>query len=263
MPRTIVVAGNWKMNSDRAAAAKLAAEIASVRGSQPAANKGFEVACIPPFPYLPVVGQALANSGVRLGAQDISPEGNGAFTGDVSGSMLIDCGCHYVIIGHSERREYHGEGEPLLGRKIARARGVGLTPIICVGEPLQVRQRGSQDGFVREQVLGLFAELAKETPVWDGFVVAYEPIWAIGTGEVATPGQAQAMCAMIRRVMTELHAPWAERPVLYGGSVKADNAAELIVEPDVDGFLVGGASLKAADFSEIIRKSGEFAAANA
>ncbi|MGE3854954.1 MAG: triose-phosphate isomerase [Planctomycetota bacterium] len=255
MPRTIVVAGNWKMNSDRASAAALAGEIATVRRSAPPADKGFEVACIPPFPYLHTVHAALADSGVRLGAQDIAPEGNGAYTGDVSGKMLADCGCHYVIVGHSERREYHGEGEPLLCRKVARAREAGLTPIICVGEPLQVRQRGSQESFVKEQVLGLFTDLAAETPVWTGFVVAYEPIWAIGTGEVATPAQAQAMCKMIRGVLAGLHAPWAERPVLYGGSVKADNAAELIVEPDVDGFLVGGASLKGPDFSEIIRKS--------
>jgi len=253
MARSMLVAGNWKMNGSRSMARELAAGVAAAARESRHANVG--VACIPPFPYLETVLDALGDSGVTLGAQDISPEANGAFTGEVSGAMLADFCCTYAIIGHSERREYHGEEAPLLRRKIDQARAIGLTPIICVGEPLPVRQRDGQQEFVRDQIDALLEELAggEGEAAFEDCVLAYEPIWAIGTGEVATPEQAQSMIADIRTRLTELRPSWSERPVLYGGSVKAGNAAELIAQPDLDGFLVGGASLDPTGFATIIQ----------
>ena len=251
MARVSLVAGNWKMNGTRDVARELARATASAFTEM--RHDGLEVACIPPFPLLSATNEALHGSAVALGGQDVSPEPSGAFTGDVSAAMLHDAGCRFVLVGHSERRQYHGEDTPVLVRKIQRAREVGLIPIICVGEPLPVRQRGAQLEFVAEQVQGLFADLAQPSAPFDEWVLAYEPIWAIGTGEVATPAQAQEMCLELRHLLRALRPAWSERTILYGGSVKGDNAAELASQPDVDGFLVGGASLKAADFAAIMR----------
>lgn len=247
------------MHGTLASARELAAGVAENGKPQPDFN--LSVSCVPPAPYLIAVREALGDSGVGLGAQDLSPEASGAFTGDVAASMLVDVGCTYVLIGHSERRQFHGEQTPVLKRKLARALEAGLHPICCVGEPLAVRQLGGEEAYVEDQVVSLLrdflkpvdgAELAKPlTPQTISF--AYEPIWAIGTGEVATPDQAQTMCAHFRRVLVDLGGDaWRDAVIQYGGSIKPDNAFELAKQADVDGMLVGGASQKADSFCEII-----------
>lgn len=254
--RPFFVAGNWKMNLRLESARGLASGICD--GYTP--QEDFWCAVMPPFPYLPAVAEALGNGPVALGAQDCAPEGDGAHTGDISAEMLTDVGCKYVILGHSERRQHHGEQSPLLQKKMERARLAGLTPVICVGEPLPVRSRGAHKDYVADQLVSLLRDLAEAEPEgsrYADFVVAYEPIWAIGTGEVATPEQAQEMAAQIRGDLTTLGTDWADTVILYGGSVKPGNAQELASQPDVDGFLVGGASLKTDDFLSIITNARE------
>jgi triosephosphate isomerase (TIM) len=204
----------------------------------------------PPFPYLAEVALAFAGSELRWGAQDCSVHEQGAYTGEVSAAMLAEFGCRYAIVGHSERRQYHHEGDQLVADKAKAVLAKGVTPIVCVGESLSQREAGETDAVVKRQLSAVIHTLAHCA---GEMVVAYEPVWAIGTGRTATPEQAQAVHALLR---AQLHAatPHADQMrILYGGSVKADNAAALFAQPDIDGGLIGGASLKASDFIAICR----------
>ena len=248
MARKTFVAGNWKMNLDSASAVALAKALVEKFGSLTAVD----VAVCPPLVYLPAVAAALKGSSIALGAQDLFYENNGAFTGEISAAMLLDVGCSYVIVGHSERRHVIGEGDELINRKLLKALSSGLKPILCVGELLSERQAGQTREVVDRQVrLGLegvsAADMAKAT-------IAYEPVWAIGTGVNATPQQAQEMHAAVRRLLGTLYGAGVAQAtrIQYGGSVKASNARELLSCPDVDGALVGGASLKADEFAGIV-----------
>jgi triosephosphate isomerase len=249
--RTPFVAGNWKMNTDRASAVKLAAEVASACADLAGA---VDVAVCPPFVYLDAVGAALrgAASAVMLGAQDAYFEPSGAFTGEVSTSMLRDVGARCVIVGHSERRHVIGETDALTARKVRAVLDAGLSCILCVGETMEERKAGRLDEVnlrqTRTAVEGLSAEqIARLT-------IAYEPVWAIGTGLTATPADAQEAHAKIRAALALMHGETGRAVrILYGGSMKPDNAKELMAQPDVDGGLIGGASLKAADFMAIVR----------
>ena len=243
MRRKLVV-GNWKMQGSRAANEPLLAAIAQSRPF------GCDVAVCPPFPYLAEVALAFAGSDLRWGAQDCSVHEQGAFTGEVSAAMLVEFGCRYAIVGHSERRQYHDESDQLVADKAKAALARGVTPIVCVGESLAQREAGETDAVVKRQLSAVIHTLAHCA---GEMVVAYEPVWAIGTGRTATPEQAQAVHALLR---AQLHAatPHADQmKILYGGSVKAENAATLFAQPDIDGGLIGGASLKANDFIAICR----------
>jgi triosephosphate isomerase len=246
MPRTPIVAGNWKMNLDRAAARELTGMVAARRGEA----AGVELVLCPPAVYVEAVGTTLAGAktDVALGAQNMLDKPSGAFTGEVSPPMLVDLGCRYVILGHSERRTLFGETDATVNAKTKAALAAGLTPIVCVGETLEEREAGRTDAVVTTQVKGSLAGLSA-TDI-EKIVVAYEPVWAIGTGKVATPRQAQEVHALIRGLLAGLTSPdtAAKVRIQYGGSVKPDNAAALAVQPDIDGALVGGASLKADDF---------------
>ena len=243
MRRKLVI-GNWKMQGSRAANEPLLAAIAQSRPF------GCDVAVCPPFPYLAEVALAFAGSDLRWGAQDCSVHEQGAFTGEVSAAMLAEFGCRYAIVGHSERRQYHDESDQLVADKAKAALARGVTPIVCVGESLAQREAGETDAVVKRQLSAVIHTLAHCA---GEMVVAYEPVWAIGTGRTATPEQAQAVHALLR---AQLHAatPHADQmKILYGGSVKAENAATLFAQPDIDGGLIGGASLKANDFIAICR----------
>ena len=214
---------------------------------------GCDVAVCAPFPYLAETALAFAGSDLRWGAQDCSMHEQGAYTGEVSAAMLAEFGCRYAIVGHSERRQYHHESDQLVADKAKAALAKGVTPIVCVGESLAQREAGETDAVVKRQLSAVIHTLAHCA---GEMVVAYEPVWAIGTGRTATPEQAQAVHALLR---AQLHAatPHADRmKILYGGSVKADNAAALFAQPDIDGGLIGGASLKASDFIAICRAAG-------
>ena len=254
MPRTKIVAGNWKMNLDRAKAKELTAAVAARRGE---AAKVELVLC-PPALYVETVGSALANakSTVGLGAQNMHDKASGAFTGEVAPPMLVDLGCQYVILGHSERRTLFGETDAAVNVKTKAALAAGLVPIVCVGETLEEREAGKTAAVVTGQVQGSLAGLSAAD--LEKVVVAYEPVWAIGTGKVATPEQAQEVHALIRRLLAGLSSPEvaARVRIQYGGSVKPDNAADLARQPDIDGALVGGASLKADDFLGIAKAFG-------
>jgi triosephosphate isomerase len=251
MSRTKIVAGNWKMNLDRAKARELTAAIAARRGEAAAVDL---VLC-PPALYAETVGTALAaaTSDVALGGQNMHDKPSGAFTGEVAPPMLVDLGCRYVILGHSERRTLFGETDATVNAKTKAALAAGLTPIVCVGETLEEREGNRTEAVVTTQVTGSLAGLAPAE--LEQVVVAYEPVWAIGTGKVATPQQAQEVHALIRSRLAELSsaAVAAKVRIQYGGSVKPDNAADLAAQPDIDGALVGGASLKADDFLGIAK----------
>lgn len=245
MRRKLVV-GNWKMNGSLAANAAL---LKGVAEGFAAANA--DCAVCAPAPYLAQCRQALSGTPVAWGAQDVSRHAGGAYTGEVSAAMLADFACRFVIVGHSERRAYHGESNELVAEKAMAALKAGLTPIVCVGETLEQREAGRTGEIVSAQlqaVLALLdgADLAK-------IVVAYEPVWAIGTGKTATPEMAQEVHAQLRMQLKEKNAEaGASVQILYGGSMKPDNARELMAQPDIDGGLIGGASLKAADFLAIV-----------
>jgi triosephosphate isomerase len=244
MARRKLVVGNWKMNGTRAANAEL---LAALKAAGPFAA---EVAVCAPFPYLADTALALQGDAIGWGAQDCSAHDSGAYTGEVSAAMLAEFGCRWVIVGHSERRALHGESDGLVADKAKAALAHKLTPIVCVGETLAEREAGQTDAVVKRQLSAVIHTLAHCVPQ---IVVAYEPVWAIGTGKTATAAQAQAVHALLR---AQLHAATersSQMRILYGGSVKADNAAELFAQPDVDGGLIGGASLKAADFAAICR----------
>lgn len=245
--RRPIVAGNWKMHGSRAANAAL---LEGVLAGWPEGAEAEAIVC-PPFVYLQDAVRTLRDSGIRVGAQNVCAEPQGAFTGEVSAAMLADCGCSYVIVGHSERRAMFGDTEQLVARKFAAAQAHGLLPILCVGEQLAERDAGETHRVVAHQldaVLDLVGAAALGAAV-----VAYEPVWAIGTGRNATPDQAQDVHAFIRARIGRRDAKIASSVrILYGGSVKASNAAELFAMPDVDGGLVGGASLKSEEFLSIV-----------
>lgn len=245
MGRKKLIAGNWKMNGSLAANAALIGELLAGIG-QPACD----VAVCVPAVYLAQVQLLLAGQGgIALGAQDVSQHESGAYTGDVSAAMLKELGARYVIVGHSERRQYQGETDAQVGVKAQRALAAGLTPIVCLGETLREREQGETESVVSRQ-LSAVIQLNGERLA--DLVVAYEPVWAIGTGRTATPEQAQTVHAALRALLAAADLQAAGVRILYGGSMNAGNAAELLAQPDIDGGLIGGASLKARDFLKII-----------
>ncbi len=245
--RRKLVAGNWKMHGNHRANAELLAGIIGVRPF------GCDVAVCVPYPYLSETAVALAGSDLRWGAQDCSAHEQGAYTGEVSAAMLAEFGCRYVIVGHSERRQYHAETDQLVADKAKAALACGITPIVCVGETLAQREAGQTEAVVKRQLSAVIHALGHCA---GEMVVAYEPVWAIGTGRVATPEQAQSVHALLRAQLSAATAHAADMKILYGGSMKPDNAVSLLSQPDIDGGLIGGASLKAADFAAICRAAG-------
>ena len=239
-----LIAGNWKMNGSLAANEAL---VKSVLAGLPAS--ACHVALCVPAIYLAQVGALLATSRVDLGTQDVSGHAEGAFTGEVSARMLRELGTRYVIVGHSERRQYHGETDTVVAEKAKQALAAGITPIVCVGETLAQRESGGAEEVVKRQ---LAAVIHTNGHCISEIVVAYEPVWAIGTGKTASPEQAQQMHAVLRAQLKAATAQPTRIKILYGGSMNAANAAQLLGQPDIDGGLVGGASLKAADFLAII-----------
>ena len=245
--RKKLVVGNWKMVGSRPVNAELLAGILAARPF------GGDVAVCPPFVYLSETAATLAGSDIRWGAQDCSAHEQGAYTGEVSAAMLADLGCRYAIVGHSERRAYHAENDALVADKAQAALARGVTPIVCVGETLAQREAGETEAVVKRQLSVVIHKLAHCA---GEIVVAYEPVWAIGTGRTATPEQAQQVHALLRAQLNAATGHGAQMKILYGGSVKPDNAATLFSQPDIDGGLIGGASLKAADFVAICRAAG-------
>ncbi len=243
-----LIAGNWKMNGG------LAANEALVQGmlagiGQPSAD----VALCVPAPYLAQLQSLLQGSPIAWGAQDVSVHEQGAYTGEVSVSMLKEFGCRYALVGHSERRQYHGETDAVVAAKAQRALSAGITPIVCVGETLAEREAGDTEAVVKRQLAAVIHTVAHCTTE---IVVAYEPVWAIGTGKTATPDMAQAVHAVLRAQLAAATTNPKHVHILYGGSMNAANAASLLAQPDIDGGLIGGASLKAADFLSIVAAAG-------
>jgi triosephosphate isomerase (TIM) len=253
--RIPLMAGNWKSNLNHQEAVVLVQKLAWILSDKGHDRNKSEVAVIPPYTDLRGV-QTLVDGDrleVRYGAQDVSQHDGGAYTGEISAAMLAKLGCTYVVVGHSERRQHHGEDDALVNAKAKRTLAADMTPIVCVGEGLDIRQSGEHVAYTLGQIDGSLAGLSAEQAA--GMVVAYEPVWAIGTGEVATPDDAQEVCAAIRGRVGET---WSEEVagsmrILYGGSVKAANVAAIMAKPDVDGALVGGASLQADEFGAICR----------
>lgn len=244
--RQPLVIANWKMHGDQQANKDLVVALLRELEQQP--GRGECVLC-PPYPYLGQVGELLSRSAVTLGAQDCSHSESGAYTGEVAATMLEDLGCRWVILGHSERRQYHQESDALVAAKLAAAQRAGLIPVLCVGETREQREAGEAEQVVEAQLRGALADQADLASI----VVAYEPVWAIGTGLSASPEQAQDMHGFIRGVLGDLDPEQGDRiRLLYGGSVKADNAAALFAQNDIDGALVGGASLDAEAFAAIV-----------
>lgn len=245
------IAGNWKMNLNRASAVALAEGVA--KGA--ASVDGVDLAVCPPSCYLEAVGRAIAGSSVALGAQNMYHQPDGAFTGELSAAMLRDLGCTYVILGHSERRHILGETDEEVNKKVHAALAAELTPIVCVGELLNQRKAGQTMTVIRHQIDGSLAGLSPQQMT--GIVIAYEPVWAIGTGEVATPQQAEEVHSALRKIVEDSYNDSIAGSVRiqYGGSVKPENAAELLDQPDIDGALVGGASLKVEQFLGIAKKA--------
>lgn len=251
--RKPMMAGNWKMNLNHFEAIALVQKLAYSLNDKDFA--AVDVVVLPPFTDIRSVQTLVEGDKYHLlyGAQDISAHTSGAFTGEISGAMLAKLGCSYAIVGHSERRQYHGETDEIVNSKAKAALRSGIIPIVCVGEPLEIRQGGNAVSHVMEQLAGSLADLTAEQVTT--LVVAYEPVWAIGTGEVAAPEDAQEICAAIRG---QLAGVWGKKPaaevrVLYGGSVKSSNVVAIMAHPDVDGALVGGASIDPDDFVSIIR----------
>ncbi|MBZ9540055.1 triose-phosphate isomerase [Modicisalibacter tunisiensis] len=248
--RMPLIAGNWKMNGSLTLVEQFGQAFAEA-----ALAPSVEVCLIPPFPYLGAAQAALAGTPVALGAQTLNPEPSGAHTGEVSAAMLAEFGVRYVLVGHSERRSLYGEDDVAVSARVVSALEAGLTPVLCVGETLEQREAERTEAVVLGQLEAVFDALAPESR--RRVVIAYEPVWAIGTGRTATPEQAQAVHAAIRRRLAAYAPELAETlRVLYGGSMKADNAAELLAQPDIDGGLVGGASLKVDDFLAICQSAG-------
>lgn len=264
--RQTIIAGNWKMNCNRAEAENLLRNLLPHLRGQAAA----QVVICPPYTALDTVAGVLNETGIALGAQDVFWKDKGAYTGQISPEMLVEVGCQYVLVGHSERRGRFGVPEPdfdtdilahfgdndvTVNRKLRSALSAGLIPICCVGETLQERQSGSTDSVIAAQVTGALSGVLPEQAPW--LIFAYEPVWAIGTGEVCAPDEADRVCGVVRETVGNLYGAEAASTVRvqYGGSVKPDNAAELLAKPNIDGALVGGASLKAGDFAAIVAAS--------
>ena len=247
MKRRKLIVGNWKMNGQRASNAEL---LAALKASGPWVA---EVAVCAPFPYLADVALSLQGEAIAWGARDWSAHESGAFTGEVAAAMIAEFGCRYVIVGHSERRALHAESDQLVADKAKVALAHRLTPIVCVGETLAQREAGQTETVVKRQMSAVIHTLAH---CISQVVIAYEPVWAIGTGKTATPEQAQAVHALLRGQLAAASEKAGDMKILYGGSVKADNAATLFAQNDIDGGLIGGASLKAADFAAICRAAG-------
>jgi triosephosphate isomerase (TIM) len=239
-----LIAGNWKMNGSLSANAALVRAVLDGL-TRPACD----VAVAVPAPYLAQVGALLQGSAVALGAQDVSVHESGAYTGETSAAMLRDFDVRYCIVGHSERRQYHGETDEQVAGKAQRALAAGITPIVCVGESLNEREAGQTEAVVKRQ---LAAVIHANGHCISEIVVAYEPVWAIGTGKTASPEQAQQVHAVLRAQLQAASGKAAGIRILYGGSMNASNAAELLAQPDIDGGLIGGASLKAPDFLKIV-----------
>jgi triosephosphate isomerase len=253
--RTPLMAGNWKSNLNHQEAVVLVQKLAWILDDKKHDFGRVEVVVLPPFTDIRSV-QTLVDGDrlqIRYGAQDVSEHDGGAYTGEISAAMLAKLGCSYVVVGHSERREYHAESDETVNAKAHKALAAGMIPIVCVGEGLEIRQAGDQVAYTLAQVDGSLAGFTAEQVA--GLVVAYEPVWAIGTGEVATPDDAQEVCAAIRDRIREVHGDAAADGVrvLYGGSVKASNVAGIMEKADVDGALVGGASLQVDEFGGICR----------
>ncbi|WP_313319348.1 triose-phosphate isomerase [Stenotrophomonas sp.] len=245
--RRKIVAGNWKLHGSRGFATDLVGRVAAGLPLE-----GVDVLVLPPLPYLGDLVEDFEGTSLLFGAQDVSSNEKGAYTGEVSAAMLVDVGATHGLVGHSERRQYHHESSELVARKFVAASHAGLVPVLCVGETLEQREAGQTEQVIAAQLAPVL-ELAG-VQAFAKAVVAYEPVWAIGTGRTASPEQAQAVHAFIRGVVAKADARIADSlPLLYGGSVKPDNAAELFSQPDVDGGLVGGASLVAEDFLAIAR----------
>ena len=245
--KKFLIAGNWKMNKLTSEAAAFAAELKAKNFSN-----AEEVAVLVPFTQLTAVGEGLAGSGIGFGAQNVHFEKSGAFTGEISVPMLEEIGVNYCIIGHSERREYFGETDETVNKKLKALLQTDIIPILCVGESLEVREGKGEQTFVASQLFADFEGIPRDYAT--RVVIAYEPIWAIGTGKTATPDQAEEMCAFIRGVFGGMYDNEAADDILilYGGSMKASNAADLLAKPDINGGLIGGASLKVDDFSTIV-----------
>lgn len=254
MSRTPIMAGNWKMNLNHIDAVGLVQKLAWTLADEKYDRTKCEAVVIPPFTDLRTVQTLIDGDKLPIahGAQDLSQHDDGAYTGDISADMLVKLDCKYVVIGHSERREYHNESDELVNAKAIKALAKGLIPIICCGEALDVRKEGRQVEHVVAQIKAALAGIAASDVA--RLVIAYEPIWAIGTGEVATPDDAQEVCGAIRTLVAELYddATAESVRIQYGGSVKSSNVVEIMAQPDVDGCLVGGASLKAEEFAKIV-----------
>ena len=248
MTRRRIIAGNWKMNMRGDTAAALAKGLVTAVGDEPAVD----VVLCPPFVYLDVVADAIAGTPIGLGAQNLYAADDGAYTGEINAGMLNDVGCRYVILGHSERRALLGETDDQISEKLHAALAGNLVPIVCVGETLDDREAGRTEKVVETQIRGSLAGLDEARAA--SIVVAYEPVWAIGTGKTATPEQAEEVHALIRQLLGELFTPEvaAQIRIQYGGSVKPSNAKELLGQANIDGALVGGASLKVDDFLGIV-----------
>ena len=247
--RTPIIAGNWKLNKTISESVALTTALKALVVGE----TGVEIIVAPPFTALAAVNDVITNSNIHLAAQDVYSEDSGAFTGEVSAPMLKDVGCDYVIIGHSERRQYFGETNESVNQKVKAALVHDLKPIICVGEQLEEREAGRTEAVIEDHVTGGIAGLS--APELLSCVIAYEPVWAIGTGKTATPDQAQEVHNFIRGLLTKAYAVEVASQVCiqYGGSVKPENARELMSQPDVDGALVGGASLEAESFAQIVK----------
>ncbi|HCE43005.1 MAG TPA: triose-phosphate isomerase [Lentisphaeria bacterium] len=250
--RKLFIAGNWKMNKTATEAVQLVSAL--VKKVEGLSDK-ITMAVCPPFTTLDRISPLLKGSGVSLGAQNLSDKASGAYTGEISAAMLLDLGVKYVIIGHSERRQYYGETNELVSKKAKFALGAGLLPIVCIGETLQEREAGKMANVITTQFKGSLAGLTADDMLKT--TIAYEPVWAIGTGKTASPDQAQEVHALIRKLLTDTFGQATADKVIvqYGGSVKADNAKELMAKPDIDGALVGGASLDAEGFASLIKNS--------
>lgn len=247
MSRRKFVAGNWKMNLRSSSAVQLVGDLLA---SLPEGD--CEIAVCPPSLYIPAVALRLRGTRIGVGGQNLWGEKDGAFTGEINGEMLVDCGCAYVILGHSERRQYAGETDAMVASKLHSALAVGLVPIVCVGETLAQRDAGETQQIVTSQLHGSLADIDSQQA--SKVVVAYEPVWAIGTGRTATPQQAEEVHLLIRELLGDRFGASAAAAIRiqYGGSVKPSNAADLLSQPNIDGALVGGASLKVEDFIPII-----------
>lgn len=249
MSRKPFIAGNWKMNLRHAAAVRLATEIVSAIGE----DAHVDIAVCPPAAYLSAVADVVAGTNVSLGSQNLYAAADGAYTGEINAGMLTDVGCRYVILGHSERRQLMGETDADVAKKLQAAMAGNLIPIVCIGETKEQREANQTVAVVQSQVRGSLAGLDEVRAAT--IVLAYEPVWAIGTGLTASPAQAEEVHAMIRKLIGEMFTPdiAGQMRIQYGGSVKANNAAELMSQPNIDGALVGGASLLASDFLAIIK----------